>query len=77
MVSILIPAVTLRGAKMAQNKKGTFTTKEICAQFEVSKATLFRWEKEGRITDVWRDWRNWRLYSEQNVKEIRKVMTSK
>jgi len=61
---------------MAQNKKGTFTTKEICAQFEISKATLFRWEKEGRITDVWRDWRNWRLYSEQNVKEIRKTMTA-
>jgi len=59
-----------------KNKKKGFTTREICKRFEISKATLFRWEKEGRITDVWRDWRNWRLYSEQNVQEIRKAMTA-
>ena len=78
IVSILTTVVACLGAKMAQNKnkKKGFTTREICKRFEISKATLFRWEKEGRITDVWRDWRNWRLYSEQNVQEIRKAMTA-
>ncbi len=62
---------------MAPSKPGKYTTKEICEQFDISKSTLFRWEREGRLTDVWRDWRNWRLYSEQNVKELRKVVSGR
>ncbi|MGB4101306.1 MAG: MerR family transcriptional regulator [Alphaproteobacteria bacterium] len=47
---------------------------EICKAFDISKATLFRWEREGTISPPGRDWRNWRLYSSENVAQIRKVI---
>jgi len=53
-----------------------YTTQEICARFDVSKSTLFRWEKEGRLHAVRRDWRNWRLYSARNVKEIFQIINA-
>lgn len=60
---------------MSSKAKGKrFKTQDICKLFDISKATLFRWEKEGLISNVGRDWRNWRLYSEQNMREIRKIM---
>jgi len=60
---------------MAQKDNGVYKTKDICALFDISKATLFRWESEGLISDVGRDWRNWRLYSDQNIKEIKKIIS--
>ncbi len=62
---------------MASNRNGKYATKDVCEQFDISKATLFRWEREGLLTGVGRDWRNWRLYSEQNIREIRKLITSR
>ncbi len=58
-------------------EKMAYKTNEVCALFDISKATLFRWEDRGLITDVGRDWRNWRLYSAQNIKEIKKIIASK
>jgi len=60
-----------------QVKRKQYKTRDICKLFDISKATLFRWEKEGLISNVGRDWRNWRLYSEHNMKEIRKIMHSR
>ncbi|MBI3596128.1 MAG: MerR family transcriptional regulator [Nitrospirae bacterium] len=54
-----------------------YKTRDICKIFDISKATLFRWEKDGLISNVGRDWRNWRLYSKHNIKEIRKIMQSR
>jgi DNA-binding transcriptional MerR regulator len=63
---------------MTQSVKAKkYKTKDICKRFDISKATLFRWEKEGLISNVGRDWRNWRLYSEHNMNEIRKIMQSR
>jgi DNA-binding transcriptional MerR regulator len=45
--------------------------------FDISKATLFRWEREGVITEPARDWRNWRLYTRKNVEEIEKVIRAR
>lgn len=42
--------------------------------FDISRATLFRWEREGLIIGPPRDWRNWRLYTAENVEQIRQVM---
>ncbi|MBI1819958.1 MAG: MerR family transcriptional regulator [Nitrospirae bacterium] len=42
--------------------------------FDISKDTLFRWEKEGLISKIRRDWRNWRIYSERHLTQIRKMM---
>lgn len=60
-----------------REEKRIFKTKEICDLFDISKATLFRWEKEGMITRVGRDWRNWRLYSARNLAEIKKIIGGK
>jgi adenine-specific DNA-methyltransferase len=54
-------------------KKGLKTV-EICEMFDISKSTLFRWEKEGLISNIGRDWRNWRVYSQTNLNEIKKII---
>ena len=51
-----------------------FKVYQVCDLFDISKATLFRWEREGVITQPARDWRNWRLYTRKNVDEIEKVI---
>lgn len=51
-----------------------FTPNDICKRLNISKATLFRWEREGIISNVGRDWRNWRVYSERNLRQIERVM---
>ena len=55
-------------------KKKLYKTNEVCEMFDISRATLFRWEREGLITGPPRDWRNWRLYSTENIEKIRHVM---
>ena len=48
-----------------------YSSKEICDDLQISKSTLFKWEREGLITKVRRDWRGWRLYDERNIDEIK------
>ena len=55
-------------------KKILYKTNEVCEMFDISRATLFRWEREGLITGPPRDWRNWRVYTAENVDQIRQVM---
>ncbi len=62
--------VTRKGVKK-------YKTNEICNRYDISRATLFRWESEGLLTGVERDWRGWRVYSESNLKEIEKIIKSK
>lgn len=54
-----------------------YKTKDICDRFDISRATLFRWESEGLLSDVGRDWRGWRVYSDQNLKEISRIIRGK
>jgi DNA-binding transcriptional MerR regulator len=54
-----------------------YKTIEICSRFDISRATLFRWESEGLLRSVERDWRGWRVYTENSVKEIEKIIRSK
>ena len=56
-------------------KKKHYKTNEVCEMFDISRATLFRWEREGLITGPPRDWRNWRLYTAENVEQIKHVMS--
>jgi len=51
-----------------------FSTIEVCALFDISKATLYRWEREGLISTPPRDWRNWRLYTTTNLEEIKRII---
>jgi DNA-binding transcriptional MerR regulator len=54
-----------------------YKTKDICDRFDISRATLFRWEDEGLLTGVDRDWRGWRVYNEGNMRDIEKIIRSK
>lgn len=49
-----------------------FSSKDVCDNLQISKSTLFKWEREGLITRVRRDWRGWRLYDERNLEEIKR-----
>ena len=59
---------------MPQSRKRSYKAQEICDTFDISKATLFRWERKGLISGVGRDWRNWRLYSDKNRREIERLI---
>ncbi len=54
--------------------KKWYKTNQVCTLFDVSRATLFRWERDGLIAGPPRDWRNWRLYSSDNVDEIKRLI---
>jgi DNA-binding transcriptional MerR regulator len=54
-----------------------YKTNEICSRFDISRATLFRWESDGLLASVERDWRGWRVYNEGNLRAIEKIMKSK
>ena len=59
------------------SKDNNHYAKDICKLFDISKATLFRWENEGLISNIRRDWRNWRIYSKDNIEEIKQIILSK
>jgi DNA-binding transcriptional MerR regulator len=69
-----IQSLRLKTAAMKSKSAARYKTQEICHRFDISKATLFRWEREGLISAVGRDWRNWRLYTEKNIQEIKTIM---
>ena len=53
-----------------------YRTSEACRKAGISKATLFRWIKEGILKDVGRKDRNgWRLFSEKDIARIRSEAT--
>ena len=54
-----------------------YKTNEICNRFDISRATLFRWESDGLLSGIGRDWRGWRVYNENNLRTIEKIMKNK
>ena len=54
-----------------------YKTSEICSRFDISRATLFRWESEGLLTEIERDWRGWRVYTEYNLNNIERIIKKK
>ena len=61
----------------ARRRIKKYKTSEICSRFDISRATLFRWESDGLLSGVGRDWRGWRVYNEANLRAIEKIMKSK
>jgi hypothetical protein len=59
-------------SKTTRNR--SFSTIEVSHLFDISKATLYRWEREGLISMPSRDWRNWRLYTSTNISEIKTLI---
>ncbi|MEW6542038.1 MAG: MerR family transcriptional regulator [Nitrospirota bacterium] len=62
---------------MVEQAKKRYKTIEVCKLFDVSRATLFRWEREGLISGPSRDWRNWRVYTDQNIREIKRIIQTR
>jgi DNA-binding transcriptional MerR regulator len=51
--------------------KRYYNTSEACRQAGVSRATLFRWLKNGLLQKRYRDRRGWRLFAEEDLATIR------
>jgi phage antirepressor YoqD-like protein len=65
--------ITINGQKY-------YRTTEVCRIVGISRNTLFRWLKEGNVTEVeHRDYRGWRLFTQVQVdamkEKIRQVST--
>jgi predicted site-specific integrase-resolvase len=57
--------VTINGQKY-------YRTAEVCHIVGISRNTLFRWLKEGDVTEVeHRDYRGWRLFTQAQVDAIK------
>lgn len=52
---------------MAGNR---YTTTEVAEQAGISRDTLLRWLKAGKVSDPDRDRNGWRIFTEANLKEI-------
>jgi DNA-binding transcriptional MerR regulator len=58
------------------NDQNYYRTAEICRIVGISRNTLFRWLKEGILSDIeYRDWRGWRLFTEAQLETIRMKTT--
>jgi len=51
--------------------KDRLYTAEAAKRAGISKATLLRWLKEGKVPEVARDVRGWRVFTEEEVDKIR------
>ena len=59
---------------MAQNINGTtyYKTNEACKIAGISRATFFRWLKEGTVEDVrQKDRRGWRLFTNEDIEKLK------
>jgi len=53
------------------NGQTYYRTSEACRKAGISKATYFRWLREGVIKDVaHKDRRSWRLFTEKDIERI-------
>ena len=60
--------------KIIRGNKRYYTVSEVCAALGIFKNTLYNWEKNGKIPRARRDlMSHWRLYSEKDLKIIKKI----
>lgn len=58
---------------VAINGQEYYRTSEVCRIVGISRNTLFRWLKEGGVTEVeHRDYRGWRLFTQAQVDAMKK-----
>jgi predicted site-specific integrase-resolvase len=54
------------------NNQTYYRTAEVCRIVGISRNTLFRWLKEGVLSDVeYRDWHGWRLFTAAQLETAR------
>jgi len=52
------------------NGQRYYRTSEACQKTGISRATLFRWLKEGILEKSHRDRRGWRMFTESDLNKI-------
>jgi len=52
-----------------------YRTSEVCKKTGISRATLFRWLRQGIIKQLHKDRRGWRLFTEDDLIRIRSEAT--
>lgn len=58
---------------VAINGQTYYRTTEVCRIVGISRNTLFRWLKDGSVTEVeHRDYRGWRLFTQAQVDAMKK-----
>jgi len=54
------------------NEQTYYRTADVCRMVGISRNTLFRWLKQGIVSDVeYRDCRGWRLFTAAQVEAIK------
>ena len=48
-----------------------YRTSEACKKTGISRATLFRWLKEGILEKTYRDRRGWRMFTDDDLNIVR------
>ena len=61
-------------AQKSSSNKMTIT--EVAEIIGVVPRTILRWEDAGKIKKAKRDWRGWRVFTEEDLKEIKKFHES-
>ena len=56
------------------NTSSKLNTASAAKKLGISKATLLRWFKQGKISDVGRDRNHWRVFTPADIHRIRKHM---
>ena len=60
------------------NGQTYYRTAEVCRMVGISRNTLFKWLKEGRLNNTeFRDWRGWRLFTDAHVDELTMITGNK
>ena len=47
-----------------------YRTLEVCRKTGISRATLFRWLRDGVLKKIHRDRRGWKLFTEEDINRI-------
>jgi excisionase family DNA binding protein len=55
-------------------QRENLSTDQAAKALGVSKSTLLRWFREGRIAEVARDRNNWRVFTAHDIERIRKAL---
>lgn len=59
------------GGRKGSARVTRFSAKEAAAAADISKNTLLRWLKQGKVPEVARDRNGWRIFTEEDVERIR------
>jgi DNA (cytosine-5)-methyltransferase 1 len=57
-----------------QLQQEKLSTDQAARALGISKSTLLRWFRDGRIAEVGRDRNNWRVFTAHDIERIRKAL---